>query len=66
MNFLNKKGVKFLLTAFNKRNECYLELLKEKVEDPLNKYVLNIDYELIMADNSPYVGMARVGQTYVA
>lgn len=72
MIFLDKKGLGTFLSQLKN-----IFGYKSKLDDSMDirrQYLLEIDYEKelafdvkqIVGDNSPYVGMAVVGQTYVA
>ncbi len=72
MTFLDKKGLKTFLAQL-KNIFGYKSTLDESME-ARRVNLLEIDYEntlafdttWIVGDNSPYVGSAIVGQTYVA
>lgn len=72
MNFLDKKGLGVFLAQL-KNIFGYKSALDETM-DIRRQYLLEIDYEKELAfdterlvgSNSPYVGSAVVGQTYVA
>ena len=72
MNFLDKKGLGTFLAQL-KNIFGYKSALDETM-DIRRQYLLEIDYDKtlkfdtswIVGDNSPYVGSAIVGQTYVA
>lgn len=72
MTFLDKHGLGTFLTQL-KNIFGYKSILDESMEIR-KQYLLEIDYEKDLAfdvnqligDNSPYVGSAIVGQTYVA
>ena len=72
MNFLDIHGLGTLLSQLKN-----IFGYKSKLDDSMDirrQYLLEIDYDStlkfdtsqIVGDNSPYVGMAVVGQTYVA
>jgi hypothetical protein len=72
MQFLDKHGLGIFLAQLKK-----IFGYKATLDETMNirkQYLLDVDYEKelafdttwIVGDNSPYVGSARVGQTYVA
>ena len=72
MQYLDKKGLGTLLSQLKT-----IFGYKTNLDESMNirrQYLLEIDYEkelafntgYIVGDNSPYVGSAIVGQTYVA
>lgn len=72
MQFLDKHGLSTFLTQL-KNIFGYKSALDEQM-DIRRQYLLEIDYDEVLAfdttwivgDNSPYIGSAVVGQTYVA
>lgn len=73
MNFLDKTGLGTLLNLLENIFGHSKKALEEQ-EATRQKYLLEIDYDkelafntdFLVGDNSPYVGSAVVGQTYVA
>ena len=72
MTFLDKHGLGTFLTQL--KNIFGYKSAVDETMDIRRQYLLEIDYEKelafdvnqIIGDNSPYVGSAVVGQTYVA
>ena len=73
MNFLDKHGLGTFLTQL--KNIFGYKLDLDETMDIRRQYLLEIDYEkelafdtawIVPSNNSPYVGMATVGSTYVA
>ena len=73
MQYLDKKGLSTFLAQL--KNIFGYKSKLDNSMDIRRQYLLEIDYEkelafdtdwIIPSDNSPYVGMAVVGQTYVA
>ena len=73
MNFLDKAGLRTFLSQL--KNIFGLKSDLDKNMEIRQQYLLEIDYEkelafdttwIVPSNNSPYIGMAVVGQTYVA
>lgn len=75
MKFLSKIGLTTLLNYIKTRKLFGYKSIVDQAAADRRKYLLEIDYDaelkfnteaLVSITNSPYVGSARVGQTYVA
>ena len=74
MQFLDKIGLKTFLTQFKIKDIFGKKSTLENAMKVRQQYLLEIDYDkelafntdFLVGDNSPYVGSATVGATYVA